>query len=765
MEAGQPEQRDPFTLPRAHSSASQRLSMSADSDDENYEEDYEDDIEDFEDDDEDLPPPTTTKPSWLDVKREVLPTPAPATAGINDLLSNFDALLAGYRDERDRPAAPVPTPSVPPPEASQSTASKLDSLLGSLEADIGDAPPPKPRAAPVVGRRGPLVASSAGSGATDPLAPPPAFAPAKPTAQRTTGAPPPRPAGANPRAAPTPPPLASGAGSGRPSGAGSKPARVKGPRVMPQMCGDERSDGQSRDGSRPPSNSSLRPAAAVDDAHTLGKLARTNALLQEQVSKAQRELARLQAGRAPSGARDPASGRDPPSSRPSTKPGAAKPAARPRALTTPDYDRDVRQLANAHKQLAYYAREHELLKRKLSRAQTMDEHLAAVEQSVEAQRKALAEATKVGRQLLMKQKEGARELGRGGKDEMSRKVAEVRSDLRVAKERVRKQGEVNEHDAQQCALMAQKCADLTAELSELESRYTEHQATVTAAAAKAASDAASKGEQAERVEAAVEQETAAMRAERSEQAAAVAKLQGQARVLRAELSRLLGAAKEKAHESRLLEIREKEEVRKQVREKEEARAKEAWKRAEAKRRAEELAATAADELAQAAAARHAAGVEGGGGGGGGGAAEASAADPPPLGVAPLPPIATEAIPDDTPKDAPQDAAQDVPQGKEATAPTADGGPKPPPSTGQPAGTGAESEMPTYYQASGRSPLSPLTPRHSHPSPHSPLTTHHSPLTTRHSPPTTHHAPLSPRTTHHPPLTTRRSPLTTHHSPL
>ena len=52
-----------------------------------------------------------------------------------------------------------------------------------------------------------------------------------------------------------------------------------------------------------------------------------------------------------------------PSSRPATKPGAAKPARKGDRFNTPDHEREARQLANAQKQLAYYSKEHEVLKR------------------------------------------------------------------------------------------------------------------------------------------------------------------------------------------------------------------------------------------------------------------------------------------------------------------------------------------------------------------------------------------------------------------
>lgn len=94
-----------------------------------------------------------------------------------------------------------------------------------------------------------------------------------------------------------------------------------------------------------------------------------------------------------------------PPSRPSTKPGAAKPAKKQRPFHTPDHDHEARLLANANKQVAYYLKENEQLKKQVSRAEAMGEHLNAIDASVKAHQEALANAQKKGRELLMRQKE------------------------------------------------------------------------------------------------------------------------------------------------------------------------------------------------------------------------------------------------------------------------------------------------------------------------------------------------------------------------
>lgn len=224
--------------------------------------------------------------------------------------------------------------------------------------------------------------------------------------------------------------------------------------------------------------------------------------------------------------------------RPATKPGAGKPPRSKRALHTPDFEREARQLANANKQLAYYIKDNEILKRKLAHAERMDAHLEALEASVAAQSAALTDATKRGRELLMRQKEQAqppratarsthsrhvqplratatrnrraqpplatatrdrratalglsfppdddaeqaRALGGVDKEDSKRRLQELREDVRVAKERVRRQQEQNEADGAALATLERRCADLSAEVEALAGQYERHQVTVAKA--------------------------------------------------------------------------------------------------------------------------------------------------------------------------------------------------------------------------------------------------------------------------------------------
>ena len=53
-----------------------------------------------------------------------------------------------------------------------------------------------------------------------------------------------------------------------------------------------------------------------------------------------------------------------------------------RLAAPPDLDREARQVANATKQLAYYTKENEMLKKKVARARSADEHLSKLEEQV-----------------------------------------------------------------------------------------------------------------------------------------------------------------------------------------------------------------------------------------------------------------------------------------------------------------------------------------------------------------------------------------------
>ncbi|KAL1510648.1 hypothetical protein AB1Y20_006946 [Prymnesium parvum] len=476
--------------------------------DDEYHEDFEEDVE--EDESEKQPSDRSAAPSQ--------PSAQPQPARVDALLSNFDALLADFKSEASKPQAPAPRAEEP------SSAAQLDSLLSGLQADLAD------------GAGGVASASCAA------------------------------PARAGRRAAPSSateahdPSVAPGVSRGAPCCAANpfadrQPVRSTAADALGNFhCGAQRGSGSKLPSSRPSTNASANEA----EARNIGKLARANSSLQEQVRKATRDLARaLQAKERISSAKQQR-----PTNRPPSKPGgAAKAPKKDRPYNTPDHEREARQLTNASKQLAYYSKESEQLKRKLARAQAMGEHLSAVEASVKAQQEALTEAQKKGRELLMRQKEQARALGSANREDPSRKIAEMRADLRVIKERTRKQLEQNEHDSQQIALLESKCADMEAELKHLQEQYHSHQAAVENVNDRSAAEVAAKDKRAAQLEAAMEAENNAMLADRAEQKQLQLQLQGQVRAARSALTRMQDLIRERHQEEKLRQLRAKEEER------------------------------------------------------------------------------------------------------------------------------------------------------------------------------------------------------------
>ena len=155
------------------------------------------------------------------------------------------------------------------------------------------------------------------------------------------------------------------------------------------------------------------------------------------------------------------------------------------------------QVNNAKKMLAYYAKEREMLRKKLQRARTADEQLGKLEAAVASTEASLAEAQRKGRELLRTQKDQQRLLAAGGsRDESARKLSELREDNRIAKERLRVRTEANEAEAQQIVLAEKRCADLQAGMGELERLYESHLRTAQEAAQRAEAEVAEKEQRA-----------------------------------------------------------------------------------------------------------------------------------------------------------------------------------------------------------------------------------------------------------------------------
>ena len=217
------------------------------------------------------------------------------------------------------------------------------------------------------------------------------------------------------------------------------------------------------------------------------------------------------------------------------------------------------QVNNAKKMLAYYAKEREMLRKKLQRARTADEQLGKLEAAVAGTEAALAEAQRKGRELLRTQKDQQRLLAAGGsRDESARKLSELREDNRIAKERLRVRMEANEAEAQQIVLAEKRCADLQAGMGELERLYESHLRTAQEAAQRAEAEAAEKEQRALLLEAQAEAEVLQVEAQRLEHQQQRAKARSMARQLKAEVIRLEELLKDVLMERKRGELKAKQ---------------------------------------------------------------------------------------------------------------------------------------------------------------------------------------------------------------
>jgi chromosome segregation ATPase len=217
------------------------------------------------------------------------------------------------------------------------------------------------------------------------------------------------------------------------------------------------------------------------------------------------------------------------------------------------------QVNNAKKMLAYYAKEREMLRKKLQRARTADEQLGKLEAAVASTEASLAEAQRKGRELLRTQKDQQRLLAAGGsRDESARKLSELREDNRIAKERLRVRTEANEAEAHQIVLAEKRCADLQAGMGELERLYESHLRTAQEAAQRAEAEVAEKEQRALLLEAQAEAEAQQVEAHRLEHQQQRAKARSMARQLKAEVIRLEELLKDVLMERKRGELKAKQ---------------------------------------------------------------------------------------------------------------------------------------------------------------------------------------------------------------
>ena len=218
----------------------------------------------------------------------------------------------------------------------------------------------------------------------------------------------------------------------------------------------------------------------------------------------------------------------------------------------------AKQIQNARKMVDYYKKEADMLRRKLHRARTADEQLARLEENIRSMESALQDEQKRGRVLLRNQKEQQRLLAAGGsREESASQLADLREDLRVGKERLRRGTESNETEARQLAEIERKRSELSEDLQPLEQQYSVHQQAAAEVRKRASAADAARESQVERKEAVAERMVAIVEAEREKQFEQRVKAKAMAKVVRAELNRMEDALKRMLDAKKRVELKAK----------------------------------------------------------------------------------------------------------------------------------------------------------------------------------------------------------------
>jgi hypothetical protein len=151
----------------------------------------------------------------------------------------------------------------------------------------------------------------------------------------------------------------------------------------------------------------------------------------------------------------------------------------------------------------------------------------------------LAAEHKRGRELLRAQKEQQRLIMAGGtRDDSVRKLTELREDLRVARERLRRGTEANEVEARHVAEAEARTTALSDELKPLEVQFAQAMQQAAAARKRVDVEEAEREATAARLEAQAERAAAIVEAEREKQLEQRVKAKAHGKAMRGEVNRL-----------------------------------------------------------------------------------------------------------------------------------------------------------------------------------------------------------------------------------
>ena len=339
-----------------------------------------------------------------------------------------------------------------------------------------------------------------------------------------------------------PPPLGAPRGAGGPKA--SRPKQHAPPAMQPPAAA-----GVVMGRLATPSDSgSVAGSSAAADVHKLDKLAVQNASLEAQVRQVKRLLQKANAQKATLDAQH--------GEQQASRPRGEQRKGQPRhgGGAERDAQREAAQLASAQKQLAYYAKEAEMLQRKMARV-TSVEHLHVLEATVQAKTAALEEARRKGKELKRAQKENDRKFDVARTEDPSRDLGALGEDVRVTRKHLARLAQDNAKEAQAQQLEQQRCADLEAEVGAVQRDVDAGSGARAAAAQEAARAAREQDERAAVLKAQAQDELAEASHEQAEHRQQLQRTQAQVKMLRSEVEALEGHLKRKEKELRLQQLK------------------------------------------------------------------------------------------------------------------------------------------------------------------------------------------------------------------
>lgn len=320
---------------------------------------------------------------------------------------------------------------------------------------------------------------------------------------------------------------------------------------------------------KPPPRKPPTPQAASDNNLTdvllsgkekMAALARENAELDAELTKVRKDLERV---RKETQVLQSKAG--PPRSAGVMRPPSKQSARVRKPPSTADAEREMRLAHNARKQLDYYAKEHEQLRRQVAKLASAEGDIDALSAIVSARSEALAAAVKKGKELARAQKEVQKALGAPPKEDHGRALVLLREEVRVLRERHSKmKGKAESHERDIDNHQA-RMAEVQSEVDEYTRKMKEMQEQLRvnheAAAKEAAAADGEAGSKLRQLEQQIEEEEEAVARDKAEQRAKINELVAQIKRERGKVEVATRLSRAGEDELRELELRRKQRER------------------------------------------------------------------------------------------------------------------------------------------------------------------------------------------------------------